>query len=202
MLRLPRVPKWVNWIYPQMEWKSRNGGLALTFDDGPHPEITPWVINELAKRNLRATFFLVGDNARKYPEIVALIKQYKHQIGNHTFHHVKGTITATQAYLEEVDAAAPFTSDSLFRPPYGRITRNQMRGVLDKGYRVIMWEVLSYDFDQELEADDCLRLLKKATSENSIVVFHDSEKAWNRLEKVLPAYLDWILEEGFCVGNV
>jgi peptidoglycan/xylan/chitin deacetylase (PgdA/CDA1 family) len=202
MLRLPRVPKWVNWIYPQMEWKSRNGGLVLTFDDGPHPEITPWVLNELAQRNLKATFFLVGDNARKYPEVVALIKQHNHQIGNHTFHHVKGTDTDTKTYLEEVDIAAPLTSSNLFRPPYGRITREQMRGVLEKGYRVIMWEVLSYDFDEALQADDCMKLLKKATGENSIVVFHDSEKAWNRLQHVLPAYLDWIVEKGFRVGEL
>lgn len=202
MLRLPRVPKWVNWIYPEMEWKSRNGGLILTFDDGPHPEITPWVLNELAQRNLKATFFLVGDNVEKFPEVAALIKQNNHQIGNHTYHHVKGTATNTKTYLEEVDLAAPLSSNTLFRPPYGRITREQMRGVLNKGYRLIMWEVLSYDFDQALNANDCLRLLKKATDENSIVVFHDSEKAWDRLQKVLPSYLDWIREEGFVVGDL
>ncbi|MCC5917973.1 MAG: polysaccharide deacetylase family protein [Cryomorphaceae bacterium] len=192
MVRLPRVPRWTQWAFPQMEWRVEKPGVLLTFDDGPHPEITPWVQEQLRAHKQKSTFFLVGENAQKHPELVEDLKTEGHQIGNHTMNHVCGFKTPVGEYLENVDAAAVHTSDRLFRPPYGRVTKREMDGLILRNYRIMMWEVLSYDFDQNLSGEDCLVMLKKHTNPGSIVVFHDSEKAWPRLKTCLPEYLKWL----------
>jgi peptidoglycan-N-acetylglucosamine deacetylase len=196
MVRLPRVPRWTQWVFPQMEWRVPGVSAHLTFDDGPHPEITPWVLDQLEKGHVKATFFLVGNNAKKYPYLVEEILRRGHQVGNHTTNHLRGTACSTRDYMQDVIEAENYTSTKLFRPPYGRLRRKQMLELIKRGYRIIMWEVLSYDFDEELTSEDCLKILQKNTRSGSIVVFHDSEKAWPRLEKCLPLYLMWLKQKG------
>lgn len=196
VVRLPRVPRWTQWAFPHMEWRVPGAGVHLTFDDGPHPEITPWVLHQLQESGLNATFFLVGNNAKKYPHLVEEILRRGHSVGNHTHNHLRATKHAAEDYMEDVIEAEKYTSTKIFRPPYGRLSRKQMQALINRGYRVIMWEVLSYDFDENLSASDCLQILIKNSRAGSIVVFHDSEKAWPRLEECLPLYLKWLKQNG------
>lgn len=194
MIRLPYVPRWTNWIFPQMEWQTGRREIALTFDDGPHPEITPWVLNELAKRNMVATFFCVGENVQRNNAVFADLLNSGNAVGNHTHQHLRGTEVGVEEYIRDVEAATEFISTKLFRPPYGRIAKSQVEKLVAQNYRIIMWEVLSYDFDANLSPDYCFKILSRYTREGSIVVFHDSEKAWPRLKSCLPKYLDWLVQ--------
>ncbi len=188
-MRITRVPRWTQWAFPGMEWRTQNGCILPTFDDGPHPDITPWVLEQLRRYNAKGVFFLVGENALRFPEIVKAIQNEGHLIGNHSMTHLNGLQTPTNVYVDDVIKASSHTSTTLFRPPYGKIKPQQYTELKQRGYRIMMWEVLSYDFDQSAEANDCLRILDKHTRAGSIVVFHDSEKAWPRLEHTLPTWL-------------
>jgi peptidoglycan/xylan/chitin deacetylase (PgdA/CDA1 family) len=176
--------------------------VFLTFDDGPHPEITPKVLALLKQHNATATFFLVGDNALKYPDVVAQIVNEGHTIGNHTMHHVNGYKTSTKSYLENVSKCAKHVSSSLFRPPYGKLTRKQGNALLKQGYKLIMWDVLSYDFDKTISAEVCANNVIKHIKPGSIVVLHDSEKAQSNMLYALNKTLEYGLSKDFLFSAI
>jgi len=166
-------------LYPNFVWNIPNNEQAvfLTFDDGPHPEITPKVLALLKQHNAKATFFCVGENAKKHPKIITQILEEGHSLGNHTHNHLHGFKTSIEKYLENVDECAKHITSKLFRPPYGKLTRKQGRALIQKGYKIIMWDILSYDFDKTLSPERCAENVTKHLKSGSIVIFHDSEKA-------------------------
>jgi peptidoglycan/xylan/chitin deacetylase (PgdA/CDA1 family) len=146
--------------------------------------------------NIKATFFCVGDNVRKYPEIYQNIQERGHQIGNHTFHHIQGLKTNTKSYLEDVQEASQWIKSKLFRPPHGHMRLAQFK-TLQKQYKVIMWDVVTRDYSCLMTADQVFEVVKKYTRNGSIIVFHDSLKAGNRMKESLPKSIDWLLEQGY-----
>jgi len=193
------VPPLMRRIYPSsLEWKisTREKELYLTFDDGPIPGATPWVLDELARFNAKASFFCVGENAFRNPDILQKISIQGHAKGNHTFNHLKAWNTPLSEYLDNVSKCRTVVDSTLFRPPHGQITR-KLAKILSAEYRIIMWSILSRDFDKNVSPETCLRSTIKDTRPGSIVVFHDSEKAWERLQYVLPRYLGHFSEKGY-----
>jgi peptidoglycan/xylan/chitin deacetylase (PgdA/CDA1 family) len=202
---LIKSPWWLRALYPSLLWRmpaSASGKqVYLTFDDGPTEFITSEVLRELKQHNALATFFLIGKNAQANPQLVKDITAAGHAIGNHTHNHLKGWNTALGTYLANVDQAVTYTSNTLFRPPYGRIKRSQLNA-LKTQYRIVMWDVLSGDFDQNLSATDCTRNVLKFVEDGSIIVFHDSVKAWPRLRECLPAVLEALVKQGYGFGRI
>ena len=179
--------------------------LYLTFDDGPIPEVTPWVLKQLEHYRAKATFFVIGDNVQKHPEILNQIHQRGHTIANHTQHHLRGTQTDHEAYLEDVFKCETTLSHTLktvrlkglFRPPYGRIKQNQAKSLTQLGYKIVMWDVLSADFDPKVSSQQCLKNVMQSAKSGSVIVFHDSLKAKEKLEYALPRVLAHFSKEGF-----
>ncbi|MDO3695621.1 polysaccharide deacetylase family protein [Wenyingzhuangia sp. chi5] len=174
--------------------------IYLTFDDGPIPNITPWVLSQLKNHQAKATFFCIGDNIKKHPEVFQQIIDENHRIGNHTFNHLKGWQTDTEKYIKNTLLAEqyiPKQEQKLFRPPYGKIAPKQSRKLLKLGYQIIMWDVLSGDFDKHLSAKDCIKNVLSKVKNGSIVVFHDSEKAFPRLQETLPKVLNELTKKGY-----
>lgn len=196
-MRLPTVPFWIPWLFKHRLWqgpqRDNHGQPAvyLTFDDGPIPEVTPWVLDELAAAKAKATFFCIGDNACKHPELVAAILKQGHALGNHTQNHCKGTETDTQTYVDNALAFHTKTGiqTKLFRPPYGKLSGSQARALKKRGYTLVMWSLLSYDWDKSFSPEKIQSILRKNVQPGSIVVFHDSLKAENNLRQVLPNFL-------------
>jgi peptidoglycan-N-acetylglucosamine deacetylase len=195
---LATPPFWLKWLYPSLIWnKSRNDKtIYLTFDDGPVPVVTPFVLNTLKKFDATATFFCVGDNVQKHPEIYEQVLQDGHSVGNHTFNHIKGWKTRNAEYIDNVEKCSELVESTLFRPPYGRGTRSQY-SILNTQYSIIMWDVLSCDFDERLHPEKCLKKVIQNTRNGSVVVFHDSLKAFPRLEYALPLALEYWHEKGY-----
>lgn len=181
-----------------MTWQIPNDKkeVYLTFDDGPHPAITPWVMEQLEFYSASATFFCVGDNVRKYPETYSQILINQHSVGNHTMHHIKGWNTDTENYINNINECAEYVKSDLLRPPYGRIKPSQVKRLKSR-FKIIMWSLLSCDFDRKLNTIEALEGLKRKTKSGSIVVFHDSEKAEKNLKVMLPLYLQFLNENGF-----
>lgn len=175
--------------------------LYLTFDDGPHPVITPFVLQELARFSARATFFCIGKNVVAHPEIYRQLIAGGHAVGNHTFHHLKGSKTDVKQYVADIKKATDHIQSSLFRPPYGRITKAQARAVPSAlgraDAKIIMWDVLSADFDQKISPQRCLENVLRNGRPGSIIVFHDSEKAWPNLHHALPRVLAYFASAGY-----
>ncbi len=193
---LVKTPWFIKQFYSGLLWNKRADGkrIYLTFDDGPIPIVTPFVLNILKEHQAKATFFCIGDNVRKHPELFEQVKAAGHSIGNHTFNHLKGWKTENQIYLDNYLKADELIPSNLFRPPYGRIKRSQIR--LLRAHRpelqIVMWDVLSGDFDLKLSPEACLENVLRHVWPGSIVVFHDSLKAFDRLEYVLPrAIAEW-----------
>jgi peptidoglycan/xylan/chitin deacetylase (PgdA/CDA1 family) len=197
----PKTPKFVTWLYPKRIWafSRTKKEIFLTFDDGPIPEVTPWVLDLLKESDAKATFFCIGNNVRKHPYLFQRILDEGHSIGNHTYHHVKGTQTSTTAYLEEVSAfnACVEKPPKLFRPPYGKITSQQAKMLQNKGYSIVMWDVISYDFDRSIPQEKCLKNVLGSMKEGSVIVFHDSLKAEPHLRYTLPKVLEAIHQKGW-----
>jgi peptidoglycan/xylan/chitin deacetylase (PgdA/CDA1 family) len=170
--------------------------IYLTFDDGPVPEVTPWVLETLSHYNAKATFFCVGSNVLKYPEIFHSVKENGHAVGVHTMTHVNGWKVSDEKYLSEVNECAGITGSKLFRPPYGRITMSQIKK-LRNNFSIVMWDVLSRDYDATMSGEKCFMHVKNNASPGSIIVFHDSLKAEERLRKALPETLKFFSGEGF-----
>lgn len=196
---LTKTPFWLKALYPNLIWnKSRDEKkVYLSFDDGPTPEITEWVLEELKKYEAKASFFLIGKNVKAFPEISKRILQEGHSIGNHTQQHMNGWKNSCEDYMKEVDQCAELLDSKLFRPPYGRIKKSQIKALRAQSYNIIMWDVLSGDFDINLEAEDCFKTVVKGVRNGSIIVFHDSQKAWPRLKGCLAKVLDHLKNEGY-----
>lgn len=192
------TPYIMPWLIPQITWKMPEEGnnIYLTFDDGPHPEITPWVLDELNKVGAKATFFCVGDNMRKYPETALKVLEEGHRIGNHTYNHLDGWNTENYTYLKNISLCHQYTKSELFRPPYGKIGLNQLMAVKKK-YKVIYWSILSRDFEANLDIEDSLNYMKENTQAGSIVLFHDSVKAEENMKKLLPPFLKHLSDRGY-----
>lgn len=200
MKYLVKTPWWLKKLYPACIWAlpAEEKVVYLTFDDGPHPTATPFVLEELKKYNARATFFCLGKNVAQYPELYSRLLNEGHAVGNHTFNHKNGWKTRDLTYFNDITAAGNYIDSLLFRPPYGKITPWQirhLRGAL--GMKIIMWSVLSADFDQKISPTTCAQNTILAVNPGSIVVFHDSEKAWVNLAYALPKVLAYLSEKGY-----
>jgi peptidoglycan/xylan/chitin deacetylase (PgdA/CDA1 family) len=202
-----RTPFFLPWLYPDLTWRIHDSpkSIYLTFDDGPVPGPTDFVLDTLTQFSVPATFFCIGDNVRKHPDSFASINKESHAIGNHTFHHVNGWKTNTADYVREValcndEIAHNGCTTKIFRPPYGRISRKQVAAL--PGYQVIMWDVLTHDYNSSLRSETCLKNSVNASREGSIVVFHDSFKAEKNLRYVLPRYIDHFLGKGYVFKKI
>jgi peptidoglycan/xylan/chitin deacetylase (PgdA/CDA1 family) len=203
-----KTNRFIKWIFPNYVWDISNDGqkVFLTFDDGPTPEITEWVLEQLKKYNAKATFFCIGNNIEKYPEIFQKTIAEGHAIGNHTFNHLNGWKTSTEVYIENVklyETQNPkLVTRNLFRPPYGKIKHSQSKILRKLGYKIIMWDVLSRDYDQSISATQCLENVLSNIETGSIIVFHDSVKAEHNLKYVLPKTLEFLKEKGFICDKI
>ncbi|WP_417612499.1 polysaccharide deacetylase family protein [Owenweeksia hongkongensis] len=196
---LIKSPWWLKAFYSNLTWNMSTDEkiVYITFDDGPTPEITEWVMEQLAKHQALGTFFLIGKNVVENPKIYQQLKDSGHSIGNHTLNHLNGWKHTSSDYVNNVkvcqDLLHPTT---LFRPPYGRIKRKQAQ-ILNKAYNIIMWDILSGDFDTSIDGERCYQNVVKHIQPGSIIVFHDSLKAWPRLQIALPKTLEYLKEKGF-----
>lgn len=195
---LVKSPWWLHSLYPKLVWhKPVDEPLVyLTFDDGPTPEVTEWVLNQLAKHGAKATFFLIGKNVVEHPDIFKKTKDAGHSVGNHTHNHLNGWKHDTEAYLQNVQLCTEQVDSHLFRPPYGRVKYSQSKA-LRMDFDIIMWDVLTGDFDTSIDGEKCFQNLRKNVRPGSIIVFHDSVKAWPRLQYALPKTLEYLKEKGF-----
>ena len=198
---LIKIPALIRRFYPKRIWSISNEtkALFLTFDDGPHPTVTTFVLDELKKINAKATFFCIGKNVLQYPDIYKRIILEGHAVGNHTMNHLNGWKTKDDVYLNDIFEAKKIIDSKLFRPPYGRLTSFQERQLYKPLYKlqVIMWSVLSGDFDEKISAEQCSQNAILNTKGGDIVVFHDSEKAGDKLMYALPILLKMFNEKGY-----
>ena len=203
-MKLIRPNAWIRSYYKDLIWQldTKEKALALTFDDGPDPIVTDYVLKALEEYKIKATFFVVGENAKKYPELMQRLREEGHQIGNHTHNHLKGWKTSLNHYTENIIEAEKFTSSRLFRPPYGKITKSQAKWLLRQNYKVTMWSILTYDFDVSIDVEDMIQKIKKKTRQGSIVTFHDSQKAFPQLKEMLPNLIESWVEEGYTFQTI
>lgn len=198
---LVKSPLLLKWYYSSLVWHQNRSEkvVYLTFDDGPVPVVTDFVLNTLKDSGVKATFFCIGDNIRRHPELFDRLKQEGHAIGNHTYNHLRGWKTADEVYLQNYSQCQELTGTHLFRPPYGRIRKSQVSALrkADPEIRIIMWDVLSGDFDQQLSPEKCAENVIRHTTNGSIIVFHDSIKAFDRLKVALPAALQYLSNQGY-----
>lgn len=204
-----KTPGFVKTLFPNFVWNiaTTKKELYLTFDDGPTPVITDWVLEVLKQYNAKATFFCIGNNIEKYPDVFQNIVTQGHTIGNHTYNHLKGWKHKTKDYIKDVERTQAILNskfvnpnssiDNLFRPPYGKFKTKQSKKLQELGYKIVLWDVLSYDWDESVSEKICLKNVTSATKEGSIIVFHDSVKASRNLKYVLPKILKYYSERGF-----
>lgn len=195
---IEQPPLILRWLYPKALWRmDRNDkSVYLTFDDGPIPEITPWVLDLLDKYQIKATFFLVGDNVRKHPEEFKMILERGHRVGNHTFNHIRGFEYLSKNYLANTDKANELIKSDLFRPPHGHMRWVQYYTLRDK-YRIVMWDLVTRDYSKRLNGFDVFLKVKKYARNGSIITFHDSLKSEKNLKYALPRSIEWLLKEGY-----
>ncbi len=196
---LVKSPWWLKVIYSKLVWQMPRDEktIYLTFDDGPHTNATPFVLEILEQHKAKATFFCIGKNVVNQPEIFTKIIENGHAIGNHTHHHLNGWKTNDNGYLGDISQAKVNIGSTLFRPPYGRIKKSQINALIQQGFSIIMWSVLSGDFDKNLSKEKCLKNVLSNTTNGSIVVFHDSEKAFEKLHYCLPKVLAHFTQLGY-----
>jgi len=203
-----KTPWIVKKIFSSYVWNmpANEKNIYLSFDDGPHPEITAFVLEELRKYNAQASFFCIGNNVALYPEVYKQILNEGHVIGNHTYSHPNGWETALEEYVEDIFAASKYINSNLFRPPYGRIRKQQAKAVPKAmnncNARIIMWDVLSADFDTSFSPRQCLDNVVRNCTNGSIVVFHDSEKAFPNLKYSLPLALKKLSDDGYAFKRI
>jgi peptidoglycan/xylan/chitin deacetylase (PgdA/CDA1 family) len=195
-MRFFRAPLIAKLLFPSGIWKGKESdSIYLTFDDGPNPEVTPWVLDLLNEFQIKATFFLVGKNVKDYPELLNRIISEGHQIGNHTMNHECGTKTGINTYISSVSQAEIYIQSDLFRPPYGKITRNQFKKLLDGGKNIVFWSWLSYDFDKNISPKKIIQKAKDIKG-GDILVFHDSEKGFPNLKNSIIEIIEQLKSRG------
>lgn len=208
------MPRFIQRLYPERIWafSRKKNSVYLTFDDGPISAVTSWVLEELKEHDAKATFFCIGNNIQKHPEAFQKIISEGHSVGNHTFNHLNGWKTGASEYVENVEMAGRLMTEvgsrsvnnskfriqnsELFRPPYGKITSKQARILQEKDFKIVMWDIVSYDYDVNISEEKCLQNVLKNIKPGSVIVFHDSLKAENNLRYVLPKVLEFISENG------
>ena len=189
---------WLRWMYPKALWRMNPNEKAvyLTFDDGPIPEATPFILDTLAKYKVKATFFMVGDNARKYTELHQRVVDEGHRIGNHTHNHMGGLRHSVHEYSYNVEKANAYLHTNLVRPPHGWMRHDQYAW-LSRKFKIVMWDVVTRDYSKWMTATDVLNNVKKYTRNGSIITFHDSLKSIEKLRMALPAAIEWLLGQGY-----
>ena len=201
MFYISKTPDWVKKLFADRIWEMprTKKAIYLTFDDGPHPLVTPFVLDELLKYDAKATFFCIGKNVVENRLIYNRIIDEEHAVGNHTYNHLDGWKTNNVKYLQNIAEAGKFINSDLFRPPYGRITSRQQRNLrkLKEPFKVVMWSVLSGDFDVNITPEQCYNNVLNNTESGSVIVFHDSVKAFERLQFTLPRVLKYFSEKGY-----
>lgn len=197
------LPSWITNWFPKAVWTIPNNRneVYLTFDDGPIPEITPWVLDLLKEKGIKATFFCVGENAKRYPDIYQRIINEGHQVGNHTYNHVQGLKLSSEEFLNNIEKAAQHIDSLLLRPPHGWMKRSQYRA-LSKKYKIVMWDVISVDYNPAISPQQCLKNVMDYTRSGSIITFHDSIKAEINLKYALPKAIDQLKERGFTFNSI
>lgn len=186
-------------LFPEAVWriKKRKRKVAyLTFDDGPIPEVTPWVLDTLDRYGVKATFFFVGDNVRKYPELYEEVKRRGHSYGNHTMHHLQGFKTPRLRYMRDITEADGLIDSSLFRPPHGLLRWSQAKAI-KKHYNIVMYDLVTRDYSIKMSPDEVFRNVRRYARNGSIIVFHDSLKAERNMKEVLPRAIEWLQNEGY-----
>ena len=195
---IEQPPRIVRWLYPQAIWRMDPSVKAvyLTFDDGPIPEMTPWVLDVLDHYGIKATFFLVGDNVRKHPREFAMIKERGHRLGNHTFNHLRGFEWLTKNYLANTDKANELIQTDLFRPPHGHMRWLQYE-MLRRRYRIVMWDLVTRDYSKHLNGRQVFEKVKRYARNGSIITFHDSIKSRENTMYALPRSIEWLMEQDY-----
>ncbi len=186
-------------LFPEAIWrisKQESRVVYLTFDDGPIPEVTPWVLDVLDRYGIKATFFLVGDNVRRHPELLDEIKRRGHSYGNHTMHHLQGMKVHSRRYLRDITQANELIGSPLFRPPHGLIRWSQAKAIKER-YNLVMYDLVTRDYSRKLGPEQVLNNIIRYTRNGSIIVFHDSLKAERNLRQVLPAAIEWLKQQGY-----
>jgi len=203
-VQIVKTPKFVELLFPSLVWKKENAEkeIYLTFDDGPTPEFTYWILNLLSILNIKATFFCLGKSSKKHPKIIDAILNNGHQIGNHTYSHKNGFLSSSKTYLQDIRKCEKILPNTdLFRPPFGKIYPWQIRKIKEK-YKIIMWDVLSYDFTENISKKQLKKNILRNTESGSIIVFHDNKKSEKILKENLEEILKTLLKRGFKFGII
>ena len=196
---IEQPPQLIRHLYPSAIWRMDKDERAvyLTFDDGPIPRVTPWVLDVLDRYGIKATFFMVGDNIRKHPDEFRMVVERGHRIGNHTFNHIRGLSYDINSYLENTDKACRMMMNTnLFRPPHGYMSPKQY-AELKKRYKIIMWDLLTRDYNRKFNGEQILQKVKKYVRNGSIITFHDSLKSEENIRYALPKAIEWLMEQGY-----
>ena len=196
---IEQPPQIIRYLYPSAIWRMDKDKKAvyLTFDDGPIPRVTPWVLDVLDKYGIKATFFMVGDNIRKHPDEFRMVVERGHRIGNHTFNHIRGLNYDINSYLENTDKACRMMMNTdLFRPPHGYMSPKQY-AELKKRYKIIMWDLVTRDYNRKFTGEQILQKVKKYVRNGSIITFHDSLKSEENIRYALPKAIEWLMEQGY-----
>lgn len=196
---LYQFPSWLQRLYGGVVWRMNPSSkvVYITFDDGPIPECTPLVLDILSKHGVKATFFMVAENAQRYPELLQRVREEGHSIGNHTYHHLRGCKTTKQTYMQDITVAKQVLQTSLFRPPHGRMTCSQKKALREAGYQIYLWDVLTHDYNPKYTLEKMLRIVQRFTRNGSIIVLHDSLKSKDRMLQALPQIIKWLQAEGY-----
>ena len=193
-----RPPLLYRMLFPETVWRMpmKHKAVYLTFDDGPIPEVTPWVLDTLDRYGIKATFFMVGDNVRKHPETFRMVVERGHSVGNHTMHHLQGSIVTTKRYIADIAEANDYIHSPLFRPPHG-IIRWKQAAAIKSDMRIVMYDLVTRDYSKKLNGEQVLDNVKRFTRNGSIIVFHDSLKSEKNLRYALPRAIEWLKENGY-----
>lgn len=197
---LYQIPTWIRAFYRGVIWRmdSSSKVVYFTFDDGPIPEVTPSLLQLLKQKGVHATFFMVADNARRYPELLEQVRREGHSVGNHTLNHWKGTRYSTRDYMSNVAMADSVLGGTrAFRPPYGKMKFSQKRALLKQGYRIYLWDVLTHDYNKSYSPEKMLRIIRRYTRNGSIINFHDSIKSNVRMLETVSQAIDWLQSQGY-----
>ncbi len=200
---IEQPPQFIRRLYSRACWRmdSTEKAVYLTFDDGPIPEVTPWVLDVLDKYGIKATFFMVGDNARRYPDLLQEVVRRGHGVGNHTMNHLQGRKVTTEDYLANTAVANEMLKTNLFRPPHGLMRFSQSKA-LKKDYLVVMYDVVTRDYARNTDGEEVLENVKRYTRNGSIIVFHDSLKSIDKLRYALPRAIEWLLANGYNIEKI
>ena len=193
-----KTPSLTKYLFPSLVWKKNTDQkkIWITFDDGPDEKVTPYLINVLEKFNIKATFFVIGNQAKKHPELVKLIINNGHKIGNHSFSHLNGFSTNNNKYLEDVEQAKKYIDSDIFRPPFGKITPFQIKN-LKKDFKIIMWDIMSWDFKENIYPNKIYKNVIDNVENGSIILFHNNLKSYNNLKNSLELILEKLKEKGY-----